>query len=173
MKNLHPKLDKTLVNIVKLIERYLLNLLALRLNNWMSAPAAGKTTPIRATLVHPQIDRIGITKDESYGTSCVVESEIHAAVMAGLRWIDGYYGDLVSCLGAEATGIKDGEPDYTKYGVADIDEQDGRADCGCDQTTDDDDMRTVTVGQAAGPTGHEQPQDTGEAIEPICVGFRL
>ena len=67
---------------------------------------------------------------------------------------------------AEATGIKDGEPDYTKYGVADIDEQDGRADCGCDQTTDDDDMRTVTVGQAAGPTGHEQSRDTGEAIEP-------
>lgn len=52
------------MNIGERIERYLIKLFNLRLNNWMSAPAAGKTTPTRATPVHPQIDRIGVTKDE-------------------------------------------------------------------------------------------------------------
>ena len=86
-------------------------------------------------------------------------------MIAGLRWIDGYYGDLVDCLGAQANGIEDGEPGHAKNGVTDIDKQDGRADCSCDQTTDDDDMQTVTVGQAAGPIWHEQPQDPGKALE--------
>ena len=68
-------------------------------------------------------------------------------------------------MGTEATGIKDCETCYAKNGIADINEQDGRADCSCDQTTDDDDMRTGTVGQASGPSGHEQLQDPSEAIE--------
>ena len=38
------------------MDRYLTELLNLQLSNWMSAPTAGKTTPARATLAHPQIN---------------------------------------------------------------------------------------------------------------------
>lgn len=66
------------MNLVELIDRYLTELLNLRLRNWMSAPTAGKTTPTRVTLVHHQNDRINVTKDS---TSRLIESEIHAAVI--------------------------------------------------------------------------------------------
>ena len=52
------------MNSAELIERYLLKLLDLWLSNWMSVSAAGKTVSTRATLAHPQIVRIGVTKDE-------------------------------------------------------------------------------------------------------------
>lgn len=52
------------MNIVGLMECYLVELFILQLSNWMSAPAAAKTTQTTATLVHHQINRIGITKDE-------------------------------------------------------------------------------------------------------------
>lgn len=48
------------MNIGELMDRHLTEFLNLWLSNWMSAPAAGKTTPTWATLVHPQIDRIGV-----------------------------------------------------------------------------------------------------------------
>lgn len=51
------------MNIGELMDRYLTKFLNLRLSNRMSAPAVGKTTPMRATLVHPQFFRIGFTKD--------------------------------------------------------------------------------------------------------------
>ena len=59
-----PYWPESTMNSAELIERYLLKLLDLWLSNWMTAPAAGKTVPARATLVHPQIVRIGVTKDE-------------------------------------------------------------------------------------------------------------
>lgn len=42
------------MNIGELMVRYLTKHLNLRLSNWTSAPAKYKTTPTRATLVHPQ-----------------------------------------------------------------------------------------------------------------------